>query len=195
MIEQETAVQLLFPDKQTFEQCFKGHYQKLCAYAFMYLNNKSDAEEAVQDTFFRLWEQHDKNELRTSRQAYLFRAVRNHCLNRNRHLDVEKAYRNYLKNQQEPGNSSDSQTLENELKVKIHKAIHRMPPERKNIFLLSRYEGLKNREIAEQLGISIKTVENQMGKALKFLKEELREYMPLLLLLIAQIFNESKPWG
>lgn len=161
----------------------------------MYLNNKSDAEEAVQDTFFRLWESRNKHILKSSAQAYLFRAVRNHCLNLNRHLNVEKSYQEYWQNQEQNASATDQQTLSTELKGRIQAAIQKLPPERKKIFLLSRYEGLKNREIAEQLGLSIKTVENQMSKALKFLKEELSEYLPIIILLLAEILNKSKPWG
>jgi RNA polymerase sigma-70 factor (ECF subfamily) len=87
-----------------------------------------------------------------------------------------------------PGQGLDDNPVETlELQKKIDDSIEIMPPERKKIFQMSRYEGLKYKEIAEKLGISVKTVEAQMGKALKFLREELKEFMVILILIVIEI--------
>jgi len=76
-----------------------------------------------------------------------------------------------------------------ELEIRIREAIDALPMERRRVFVMSRYDGMTYQQIAEKLGISVKTVENQMGKALKFLREELAEYLPFLLLLFNSIEN------
>ena len=80
--------------------------------------------------------------------------------------------------------TSVDQAIVNELELKIKETIDLLPPERRKIFMMSRYEGLKYREIAEELGISVKTVENQMYQALGFMRENLKDYLPLILWLI-----------
>ena len=167
-----------------FEALFRRHYQDLCTYAFYYLKDQAAAEEEVQDIFFNLWKKRAELDISGSIKSYLFRATRNHCLNVIKHLEVRENY----KVQNEQARSYQEQQGEKvleakELQERIEVAIDSLPVERKRVFIMSRYEGLKYREIAEQLGISVKTVENQMGKALAFLREELVDYLPLWLYL------------
>ncbi len=168
-----------------FEELFKSEYEKLCAVANQYLADLDAAEETVQAVFVKFWEGRMAIEVKQSFAAYLYTSVRNNCLNQLKHLKIKEAYKEHNKREmeyEESRNEVDSSA--DELTEKIKSAIDKLPEGRKRIFILSRYEGLKYKEIAEKLNLSIKTVENQMGSALKFLKSELAEYAISLLLFI-----------
>lgn len=168
-------------DEQAFEQVFRSYYAGMCGYAGRYILDKDEAEEIVQEVFFNYWNKKSHLEIVGSIEAYLYRAVRNACLNYLKHLQVRSQYAlaqtKPLKG--EESNYSD-EVVVLELQEKIDHCIAQLPTERQKIFKLSREDGLKYREIAEQLGLSVKTVETQMGKALKFLRENLSEYLPIL---------------
>jgi RNA polymerase sigma-70 factor (ECF subfamily) len=174
-----------FNDIRDFEMLFKSHYQNLCSYAYLFLKDPDISEDTVQEVFFKLWKNRETIEIDTSVKSYLFRAVRNGCMNVIEHMKVRDGYREIVEGAYY-GDNSDSidQAIVNELEQKIRETIDLLPPERRKIFLMSRYEGLKYREIADELGISVKTVENQMYQALGFMRENLKEYLPLILWLI-----------
>lgn len=170
--------------KAGFETLFRKHYQDLCTYAFYYLKDQAAAEEEVQDIFFNLWKKREELEITGSIKSYLFRATRNHCLNVIKHLEVRDNYKAHNEQMRSVQEQEGERVLETkELQERIDAAVEALPQERKKIFMMSRYEGLKYREIAYQLEISVKTVENQMGKALAFLREQLVDYLPLWLYL------------
>ena len=171
-----------FREIRDFEVLFKLHYRNLCAYAYLFLKDADTSEDTVQEVFFKLWKSKEKISIETSLKSYLFRSVRNGCLNVIEHLKVRDGYNE----RQTKGYESEQQpiidpAIVNELEQKIKESIYKLPPERRKIFMMSRYEGLKYREIAEELSISVKTVENQMCQALSFLREHLKEYLPLVL--------------
>ncbi len=151
----------------------------------MFLNDLDAAEEIVQDLFVKFWENRNNIKISSSVRSYLFRSVRNSCLNFLKHLKIEETYKQYNEEQRESGVISAEDEFEgSELEIKIRKAIDQLPPARKKVFIMSRFEGLKYREIAEKSGISIKTVENQMGKAIKFLRQELADYTNFIILFL-----------
>ena len=175
-------------NKSAFESLFKSHYANLCGYALKYVWELDQAEEIVQDLFFNLWNKRSDLYISSSIESYLFRAVRNACLNYLKHKKIRDSYASTVQNAFNPGQGMDDNPVETlELQKKIDESIEIMPPERKKIFLMSRYDGLKYKEIAKKLGLSVKTVEAQMGKALKFLREELKEFMVLLILMLVEI--------
>jgi RNA polymerase sigma-70 factor, ECF subfamily len=142
------------------------------------LKRPSAAEEIVQELFVRLWEKREDTHIETSVKNYLFRAVKNHCLNYIRHSKIKDEYfrissvgTNIFSEE-----DYDSQT---ELMQKIEESIASLPEKRREIFRLSRQEGLKYREIAAKLNVSIKTVETQMGFAIKSLREMLKDFLPI----------------
>ncbi|UII24265.1 RNA polymerase sigma-70 factor [Fulvivirga ligni] len=169
-------------DEKAFEHLFRANYAGMCGYAMKYLEEKEQAEEVVQDVFMHFWDKRTALEVSGSLEAYLFRSVRNACLNKLKHARVRLQYAAAQEHEEKykEGQMVDG-VVELELQEKIEECIGQLPPERQKIFLLSREEGLKYREIADQLKISVKTVEAQMGKALKFLKENLQEYLPVIL--------------
>lgn len=172
-------------DLSEFEMLFKAHYSELCAYANKYLDDLAAAEETVQSLFVKLWENRAKVKFEKSARAYLYSATRNACFNQLRHFKVREEYKkhNQLEMEQEQYTVDDEYQAV-ELDEKIRKSIDNLPEGRRRIFILSRFEGLKYKEIAEKLKISIKTVENQMGSAIKHLKNDLSEYLTILVLIL-----------
>ena len=160
-----------------FEMLFKDYYERLCEFGMKYLKSIDLAEEIVQDTFYNIWKNRNTINIKTSLKSYLYTAVRNNCLQelRTRSLDIK--YENYYKSHY----VNDSVNPVDELNAKelnevIHKVLNSLPERCKIIFKMSREEGLKYHEIAEKLSISIKTVEANMGKALKQFRHYLKEY-------------------
>jgi len=157
----------------------------------MFLKDLEAAEEVVQELFVKLWENKDTTEITSSIRSYMLRSVRNSCLNFIKHQKVEENYKLYNEELRNESSLTVDEELEgSELEKKIREVIDQLPPERKKIFIMSRFEGLKYREIADKSGISIKTVENQMGKAIKFLREELAEYTTLIVLISTLLIRE-----
>jgi RNA polymerase sigma-70 factor, ECF subfamily len=177
-------------DKQAFEEIFRSLYTPLSAYAYRFLEDIDEAEEVVQDLFFNLWEKRERLRIEDSIKAYLYRAVRNTCINKTKHEKIKQAYANVNIRQI---NEEEKRVLDNleagELAELIERAIAEMPSERKKIFLMSREEGLKYKEIAGQLGISVKTVENQMGKALQHMREYLKSYLSISSVIIESLLK------
>ena len=165
-------------DQGAMEALFRLHYKPLCAFAFQYIKDGEKAEDLVQELFIRLWEDRAKLAVHTSAKSYLYAAVRNRSLNA-----LQASRKLVALDQVEAGLSQEEATdeeLHTERAARVRAAIAALPEERRKVFTLSRYEGLKYQEIADRLGISVKTVENQMGKALKTLRAELADLMPVL---------------
>jgi RNA polymerase sigma-70 factor, ECF subfamily len=185
MEETDIATAIQAGDELAFEQAFRQYYERLCGYANSLLHDLDEAEEAVQSVFLKLWERREGLDIQTSLKSYLYRAVHNRCLNRAKHEKVKREYEGYNAEQlrQNPAQASDL-AIQNELQGRIEVAVASLPEQCRAVFKLSRHEGLKNQEIADQLGISVKTVENQMTKALKVLRTHLADYVTVYLLWI-----------
>jgi len=174
--------------EMTFEQVFKSHFKSLHAYACTILGEDLMAEEMVQNVFCRLWEKQDQLNIHGSTTAYLYRSVYNECLNYLKHKKVKAAYQAYASYQpQHDTDPAAKKILLSELEIRLNNAINDLPEQCRIIFQMSRFEELKYLEIADRLGLSVKTVENQMGKALKVLREKLSDYLPLLLLILLNL--------
>ncbi len=181
--EQEIVGAIRQGNERIFEETFRKYYQSLCNYANSILKEMDEAEEVVQNLFLSIWEKRNDLEINISLKSYLYRAVHNHCLNRIKHLKIREEYQQYATNFYDASYESVSQTvMKNELEQKIEEAIRKLPEQCRLIFRMSRFEELKYHEIAEQLELSPKTVENQIGKALKILRVELAEYLPLIII-------------
>ena len=157
----------------------------MCGFANKFLQDVDEAEEIVQNSFVKFWENKNELKVNSSVRSYMFTSIKNACLNQIKHLKVKEDYKIHNEKEIELSQYSlDDDIDASELESKISKTISELPDARRQIFILSRYEGLKYREIADKLKISIKTVENQMGSAIKFLKSELAEYLVTLLILL-----------
>ena len=169
--------------RQTRKRAFKEHFKALHAYAFTIIRDGDNAEEIVQNVFFKLWEKKEQIDQIDSIKAYLYRATYNESLNFLKHTRVRAAYETFVKTTTSEGSATDILSVK-ELQAKIDTALNDLPEQCRTIFQLSRFEELKYREIADQLNLSIKTVENQMGKALRVLREKLADHLPLLFVII-----------
>lgn len=166
---------------RNFEQLFRDFFPPLMAFARKILGDEEDAREIVHQVFINLWEKRNELDLSSSLKSYLFTSVHHRSLNVIR--DRKK-----FSSEEVPEVAGEwdvsAQIEAMELEGKIREAIDTLPEKCREIFELSRFEGLKYGEIAGQLGISVKTVENQMSKALKILREQLGKYLTLLLCLL-----------
>lgn len=162
-------------DPAIFEELFKRFYSPLCAFAYRYTENHDIAEEIVQDAFTYLWENSTRIEIRTTLESYLYGAVRNAALNHLKHMKVQEKYEAHAKHL-ELAETTDFAELD-ELEVAISDALSALPERCREIFEMNRQQGLKYKEISEKLDISIKTVETQMSRALKSLREALKHYL------------------
>lgn len=192
--EQYQILKIRNGDKTAFEQLFRQYYPVLCSYANQILHDPDEAEEIVQEFFVQFWQKREELDVRTALKSYLFRSVHNRCLNLIKHHKIKETYiQNVQHENSEPFTDSpdtgDTKTLEKA----IQHAIESLPPERKKVFLMVRYEERRYKEVAEILGISVKTVENQMGKAMQFLRKALNEYLSLFIaILLNFIFNSNR---
>ena len=178
--------------RQEFEVLFRSNYNPLCSYANQFLKDLDAAEEVVQEVMFKLWTNRNTIVIETSVKSYLFRAVRNGCLNVIKHLNIREEYKTIKESESPPSwNSFEDHMIVSELQMKIRAAIDHLPVERKKVFIMSRYDGLTYQQIATKLNISVKTVENQMGAALKTLRLELSDYLPWLILFFFDLFKSN----
>jgi RNA polymerase sigma-70 factor, ECF subfamily len=177
-------------DITAFEMLFKTYYQPLCNYAYTFVQDRDEAEEIVQTTFLAVWEKKEVLEIRTTIKPYLYAMVRNACLNVIKHAKIKQQHAEVELAMGERSIESVARTvMAGELEKRIHQAMETLPEQCRLVFKLSRFEELKYAEIADQLNISIKTVENHMGKALKIMRDQLRDYLPLLIVLLNGFLN------
>lgn len=184
--EKQVITQVVTGDLNTFEMVFRDYYKPLVRYGSTFLKDPDEAEDIVQQVFVSLWEKRAQLDIHTSIRAVLYKAVQNACLNKIKHLKVRHAYAEDFKAVSVHEDAADPVQV-NELNERIQMAVNHMPEQCGRIFRMSRFEQLRYQEIADQLGLSVKTIENQMGKALKIVREELKDYLPLLLLFFIQI--------
>lgn len=172
-------------DESAFEQVYKNNYKNLHAYVFTMLKDEVMAEEMVQNVFYRIWERPEKLTISGSIEAYLYRAVHNETLNYIKHLKVRSEHQLFVSHRrQEEAEGAAKKIQVKELESRIRQALNELPEQCRTIFQLSRFEELRYREIAVKLDISVKTVENQMGKALKILREKLIDFLVFILFFI-----------
>jgi len=172
--------------KKEFEELFRNYFTPLMAFSRRILGNEDDAREVVHQVFINLWEKRGELDLSASLKSYLFTSVNNRSLNAIR--DRKK-----FSSEEVPERAGEWDVSEQiealELEEKIRAAIETLPERCREVFELNRFKGLRYREIASQLDISVKTVENQMTKALKILREQLGKYLGILLWLLLYTLN------
>ncbi len=192
-MEQDITISIPTTSDSTalFEEVFKDHYKELHAYSCSIIKDSDDAEEIVQNVFFKLWEKKEKIATLNSIPAYLYRSVYNDSLNYIKHHKVRAEYKQHVLHTSS-NDTTDDHAAQKDLEVRVHDAMNSLPEQCRTIFQLSRFEELKYREIADKLGISIKTVENQMGKALKIMRVKLADFLPSLIVVLFNLLNELK---
>lgn len=174
-------------DRSQFEQLFRSHFNYLCNYALQYVDGMDTAQEICQKVFISLWENRANINPELSVKAYLFTAVRNRCLN---YIRDNKKYRSQVLDL-DCGDfdlaGEEDHFGEEELQQRIDTALSELPEKCRLVFEMSRFQAMKYREIAEELGVSQKTVEAHMTKAMKHLRERLQDYFLLFLLLMEHL--------
>lgn len=176
--------------RQSFEVLYHRYSGKL--YNFMMKVSKGDsytAEELVQQTFIRVWENRENVNPEKSFISYLCTIAKNMLLNRYEHQTIQFIYEEYIKAKQiDSKNTTEEEVDRKLLEEYIAKLTDELPPKRKEIFVLSRKEGLSNKQIAHKLNISESTIETQLSKALSFMKGQLKQhYDHILVILITLI--------
>lgn len=170
-------------NKTVFDFVFNYYYSGLCAFARKWVNDHETAEDLVQDFFFNLWINGYGLEISSSLKSYLFTSVKNKALNHLKHIKIKEGYVKFAMD--EANRQIDSpnwEFAEPELTELIENGIQKLPPRCREIFILSRFQGKDNKSISNLLGISKRTVELQISNALKILRTELKDYLPLALL-------------
>ena len=179
--------QMIDGDKQAFKYFFDKYYSELCNFVNIYLKNNNLAEEVVQDIFVYFWENKSRINIKSSVRSYLFGASKYRSLNVLRQQRKDNSFRESLPiDDQFSETATDYFTDPEEFRKLLDDAVHQLPEKCKRIFLLSKQDNLSNKEIAARLGLSLKTVENQITIALKKLRSYLaphREKIFLLFLL------------
>lgn len=163
------------------EELFRLHFVSMCKLANSYITDFDNSKDIVHEVFTSFWQKFDTLPEDTQFKSYLFTATKNKSLN---YLRDNKKHQNVV--EVEPHMSTDTQdTLESkELASEIEYGINLLPDRCREVFKLSRFEGLKYNQIAEELEISVKTVEGQMSKALRLLKDHLKEFLTAILFFI-----------
>jgi len=164
-------------DESSYSKLFHKYYVVLVVFATRYVKDMEIAKEIIQDFFVHLFEIHDSLIINTSLRSFLFQSIKNRCLNHIKHIQIHEKHIGNLETNQESNPGIEDKIGEAELEIQIFKHIKKLPPKCKDIFEMSRFEGKKNLEIAENLNISKRTVETQISKALKILRDNLKEYL------------------
>lgn len=185
MTEADKLVVIAFQqgDFKVFETVFKENYSSMVRAARRILIDIEPAEEVIQDLFVKLWEKRDSLVINTSLPAYLHKAITNHAINYYKFQKKTVRFQDYIGFEVDDYQSvaADESMLHNDLDKKVNALMKSLPEKRRMIFEMSRFEGMKNWQIAQQLGVSLKTVEYHMSAALDFMRTKLSDYLPVII--------------
>lgn len=165
-------------NKKAFDELFLMYYKSLCRFSLTFVGSADDSEDVVQKFFVRLWENRKKVEVPENTKAFLFKSVYFESMKFLRHKNTKAKYLSeyFTFHELTEENKEDFSAF----LPYLHRAIDKLPEKCRQIFILNKMEGLTQKEIAEYLGISVKTVENQVAIAISKLREELKPYLNLL---------------
>ena len=193
MPETKNQVDYTSIDDRNFEEIYLRYFPRLLRFAREYVLTEEDAENIIQDVFMILWERRSDLKIHISLTSYLFVLIKNRCIDYLRRekqaetgrkkmqdrFDMERQMKLYSLEALDPVFFTDSN-----IEGIITRAVDSLPPRCREIFILSKINGKKYKEIADELSISVSTVENQMRIALRKLREQLKDYLPLFLFLL-----------
>ncbi len=169
-------------NKQVFEEIFNAWYEPLCRYCIQRMGSQEDAEEIVQDVFVKLWIKRQEIHINTSLKSYLYRMALNAIINYQEHLKVRLSHREHVISESRNTMNDLSLIGTKEIESLTALAISNMPKKRRMVYELSRSKGLTYAEIAENMNISVKTVEAHLSAALQNLRQYLKDYITIFVL-------------
>lgn len=172
-------------DEEAFEYLFKKYYLPLTRFAWRYVQSKAVAEELIQELFTILWEKREEWDANITIRPYLYKSAKNLALNYLKHQEVQERFDHKWEQMKENQEIEFHDKIrEKQIRTAIAKAIEELPPRSKMTYKLHRYDGLTYQEIAEVMDVSVKTVESQMTRTLKILRERLAWLLPFLLIAV-----------
>lgn len=176
------------PSYRAYKELFYSQYSDLCNYAYSYLKDDAAAEDVVQETFIKLWEKHPEMIDMPNIKAYLYRAVRNNSISVLRKQTTEdngnKGFE-WVQDISEDPEAKEIAEAKPHYDKLIYEAIAQLPPQCREVFTCCRVQGMTHQQAATKLGLSPKTVENYMGRALKLLRKYLQQYgLPICVILL-----------
>ncbi len=174
-------------DEKAFEKLFGLFYPSLSIYAKRYIEDQAVREDIVQDVFVALWEGRKKLQITTSIRSYLIFSVRNHCLNYLRKEGLNRHYQEFISKEQLLSAEEQDVYLLSELHDLLESALAKLPDTYRIVFEMHNMEGKDYAEIAEALNISVRTVKRYKSQVVDILKDELKDYLPLMLLVYSNI--------
>lgn len=182
---QDTILLLKNDDGTHFEKVFKYYFTPLYSFATQYIG-RDEAKEIVQDTMLWLWENRTSLIPELSLKSLLFTIVKNRCLTRSNRVNIKNRIYQSIKDKYSEKFENPDFYLENELFSLFQQALQKLPESYRSVFEMSRMDGLTHKEIAEKLKVSPQTVNYRLGKALGILRIELKDYLPILLFILAK---------
>lgn len=183
--EQQLVNQLMRGDEKAFTMLFRKYYSDLVLFAGTILPDKDVCEDIVQNVFVNLWAKRGQIEIRTSLKSFLLKSVSNGCLDEIRHRKVVYQHEAASLLTDEIYNiDTENYVLYSELNNHLQNALNQLPENYRKTFELSRIQGIRYKEIAQDLEVSERTVQERMGKTLDLLRKYLRDFLPLILFYI-----------
>ncbi len=176
--DRDLLQRLVSGDEAAYDAVFRTWYAPLVRFVEVMLRQHDEAEEVAQEVMLELWQHRAQIDPERPVQAWLFRAARNRALNVIRHGKVREASAPTIAVLASAPAPSDERVSATEMQAAMHEALAELPPRCREVFLLSRVQGLRNAEIAQQLGVSVKAVEGQMARALRTFRERLAPWLP-----------------
>ncbi|MGM9760270.1 MAG: RNA polymerase sigma-70 factor [Parabacteroides sp.] len=171
-------------DEQAFRYLFEHYYASLCLFAKRFIDDLSVREDIVQEIFVHLWEKRKSISVQVSAENYLITCVKNESLNYLRRQEMIQAYQERLLNEPEKFMEEDRLYLLQELESLMAQTLAKLPPEYRVAFEMNRMEHRSLEEVAQRMDVSVRTVERYRNRALEILKKELKDYLPLFLMLV-----------
>ena len=178
--------------QKAFIKIFRRYYTDMVMFASIFLDDKADCEDVVQNVFTRLWSERHNRNIKVSLKSFLMTSVKNQCLDEMRHRKVKQNYHQQL-SPSPLDITPENYYLFSELSERLESAMREMPDVDREALQLSRIEKLKYAQIALQQGVSVRTIEVRVARALKFLSSRLGDFIPMIVLILSMLFKAFGP--
>ena len=182
--EQYLLNELKQSNEKAFAALFKIWYKDLVLFAGTFISDKEKCKDIVQSLFLKLWENRCSLDVNTSLKSYLLKSVRNYCIDHYKHESIKRNYEEIYSSTYFLNDDYHSYILYSDLSQHLEKALQEMNPSVRETFELSRLSGMKYKEIAVKLNVSERCVESRVSKAVQILHKQLKEFLPILLLIV-----------